>query len=134
MPITYSVSPDGHIIRAVAGGLVTPEEFVAYEIDHAIDKRIKSPVTELFEIRYNALKNITMDEMKKVLKRRKEIKKPHTAHRCAIIVSLYDTYGWDLMKFYEGMTILHSPDAVIVFGDPATASSWLGIEHQFHPE
>ena len=129
MPITYSVSSDGHVIRAIAGGHVTPEEFVDYEIDHAIDKRIKSPVTELFEIRYNALKNITMDEMKKVLERRGENKTPHTIHRCAIVVSPNDTHGWNLAKFYEGMTILHAPESVIVFGDPVVAASWLGIEH-----
>ena len=59
MPIKYSVSHDGHFIHVVASGLVTSQEFVEYEVAHAMDERIKPPVSELLEIESGALRQIT---------------------------------------------------------------------------
>jgi hypothetical protein len=128
MPIEYSVSDDGHCIHAVASEPVTSQEFVDYEIAHAIDGRIRVPVSELFEIRKNSLRNITREDILKVIERRKEIETPHTHHRCGIVVSFNDLHAWDIAKFYEGMSVLHSPEAVIVFGDGRIAKIWLGFE------
>jgi hypothetical protein len=128
MPIEYKVSPDGNFIHAIASGQVTSQEFVDYEIAHAIDKRIKSPVSELLEIRINAFRNVSRDDIAAVFERRKEMVIPHTRHRCAIVVSIGDSHAWNLAKFYEGMAALHSPEAVIVFGDLELAKVWLGIE------
>lgn len=128
MPIDYSVSEDGHFIHAVATEPVTSREFVDYEIAHAIDDRIRVPVSELFEVRRDSLKEITRKDILKVIEKRKEIEKPHTHHRCGIVVSFNDIHSWDIAKFYEGMSTLHSPESVIVFGDDLVAKIWLGIE------
>jgi hypothetical protein len=128
MPITYTIHDGGHFIHARAHGEVSPDEFVDYEIKHAIDERIKPPVSELFEIEPGALKHITMDDMSKVIERRKQIEKKPTPHRCAIVVSLSDDHTWNLAKFYEKMAMLHQPEIVIVFGSVQTARTWLGIK------
>ena len=128
MPIEYLVSRGGHFVHAVATHPVTRQEFIEYEVAHAIDKNIKTPVSELLEIGHGALRHITKDEMSRVLQRRAEIKRLPLPHRCAIVVSYADAHAWDLAKFYEGMVMLHSPDSVIVFGDINTAKLWLGVE------
>jgi hypothetical protein len=128
MPIDYTVSSDGHFIHAVAVEPVSSREFVDYEIEHAMDERIRPPVSELFEIRRNSLKNITRGDIEKVIERRKMLNKAHTKHRCGITVPVDDTRTWDLAKFYEGMSTLHFPEVVIVFGDPRLARVWLGME------
>lgn len=128
MPISYNVRADGHFIHAVAEGPLTPQEFVDYEVAHAIDTRIKPPVSELFEISAEVFKNITMDDMKKVIERRGTIKRLPTPHRCAIVLGSLDEHSWELSKFYEGMVMLHSPETVIVFAHADVAKSWLGIE------
>ena len=128
MAITYEVLNGGHFIHAIASGEVSSEEFIQYEIDHAIDKRIKSPVAELFLIKPNACKHITQDDMRKILERRRAIERPPTPHACAILVSSEDVHAWRLAKFYEGMVTLHYPESVIVFGDEHTARIWLGVE------
>jgi hypothetical protein len=127
MPIEYDVLNDGHFIHAVAKGVVAGEEFVQFEIDHAIDERIQAPVSELFEIQHGALRRITKDDIVRVLDRRREISERPCPHRCAILVSLNDTHGWDLAMFYEGMVTLHFSESVIVFGDERTARIWLGV-------
>ena len=128
MPIEYSVSRGGHFIHAMATYPVTPQEFVEYEVTHAIDKRIKTPLSELLEIGHGALRHITKDDMSRVLQQRAEIKSLPIPHRCAIVVSYGDARTWDLAKFYEGMVMLHSPESVIVFGDINTAKLWLGVD------
>jgi len=128
MPIKYLVSDDGHFIHAVAGGSVTGQEFVEYEIAHAIDKRIKPPVAELFEIQHGALRQVTRNDVSLIMERRKELSTAPTAHRCAMVVSYGNAHAWDIAKFYEGMTILHSPEVVIIFGDSNTAKLWLGFD------
>ncbi len=75
MPITYDILNEGHYIHAVATPPVTSEEFVEYELKHAIDGRVKTPVSELFEIQRGACDNITRDDMSEVLRKRKESKK-----------------------------------------------------------
>lgn len=127
MAITYTVDREGHFIHAIAEGILTSKEFVDYELAHAIDERIRSPVFELLEIRLGACKHITMDDMANVLKRRIEVGRPHTPHRCAIVVYPGDVHAWNLAKFYEGMAMLHSPETVIVFGDDRIARIWLGV-------
>ncbi len=127
MPIEYTVSDDGHFLHVVASGSVTGQEFVEFEIAHASDKRIKSPVAELFEIQYGALRQVTREDVSLVLERRKEPGAAPTAHRCAMVVSYGDAQAWDLARFYEGMAVLHSPEVVIVFGDSNTARLWLGV-------
>jgi hypothetical protein len=111
MPIKYSVSHDGHFIHAVASGLVTGQEFVEYEVAHAIDARIKPPVSELLEVEHGAFRLITTEDVSKALERRKEVQKPPTQHHCAIVVASPNDHAWDLAKFYEGMVNLHFPDA-----------------------
>jgi len=128
MAIEYSVSRDGHFIHAIASGCVTGDEFVEYEVAHAVDSRIKSPVSELLEIQSDALRQITKEDILRVIERRKELSTPHTLHRCAIVVESGGKHTWDLAKFYEGMSILHSLEVVIVFGDSRIARIWLGIE------
>jgi len=130
MPIQYEIKNEGHFIEAIATGLVTSSEFVAYEIDHAIDKRVKAPVFELLEIQYNALKNIQKIDIFEVLSQRKQKERLPVPHRCAIVVSVSDIHGWDLAKFYEGMVNLHSPESVIVFGDKYIALTWLDIKNR----
>ena len=51
-------------------------EFVEFEVAHAIDKRIQAPLSELLEIEHGALAHITKDEMTQVLQRRTEIESP----------------------------------------------------------
>lgn len=127
MPIDYTVAGGGHMIHAVARTPVSGEEFVNYEIAHAMDERIKPPVSELFEIEDGALRGVTKDDVLKVIEGRKRVKRKHISHRCGIVVTGSDTRSWDLAKFYEGMTQLHSPEVVIVFGDRSTARTWLGM-------
>ncbi|MDY6862765.1 MAG: hypothetical protein SV062_07220 [Thermodesulfobacteriota bacterium] len=127
MPIKYNVSPDGHFIHAIANGIITPKEFIEFEVAHGSDKRLKPPVNELLEIEYGACRNINKDDISKVLQRRKEIKDPPTPHRCAIVVSYGDAQSWDIASFYEGMVIVHYPETVIVFGDSRIARTWLGV-------
>ena len=128
MAITYTVDREGHFIHAIAEGVLTSQEFIDYEIAHAIDERIRPPVSELFEIRPGACQHITMDDMSNVLKRRAEVDRKPTPHRCAIVVSPDNSHAWDLAKFFEGMVILHSPETVIVFGDVRRARIWLGVD------
>ncbi|MBN1845725.1 MAG: hypothetical protein JW810_08590 [Sedimentisphaerales bacterium] len=128
MPIDYSVHGQGHYIYAIASGTVTAEEFIAYEVAHAIDERIQTPLYELLEIGHDACRLITRQDVQRVLDRRKEIDRPPTPHRCAIVPSLSDNCAWDLAKFYEGMICLHYPESVIVFADVFTAKTWLGIK------
>jgi len=128
MPITYAVHDGGHFIHAVARGVVQGEEFVEYEVAHAIDESLDPPVSELLEIQHGACRQVTMDDVWCVLERRKYAVRPPTPHRCAIVVSLADEHAWNLAKFYEGMVTLHGPESVIVFGDPHTARMWLEVE------
>jgi hypothetical protein len=128
MPIEYSIFRGGHFVHATATYPVTSQEFIEYEMSHAIHKEIKSPFSELLEIRNNALKHITKDDMSRVLQRKAEIRRLPMPHRCAIVVLYGDTHSWNLAKFYEGMVILHSPESVIVFGNINTAKVWLGVE------
>jgi len=69
MPILYDIYNNGHFIHAVASGIVTADEVVAYEIAHAIDERIKHPVYELLEIRNGACRHITKDDLLRLPKR-----------------------------------------------------------------
>jgi hypothetical protein len=130
MPITYSVSENGRFIHAIAYYPVSNQEFIDYEIAHAIDERIKSPVTELFEIRDNALKKIGKEDIESIINRRKELSKSPVHHKCGIVVSINDTNSWDIAKFYEGMYTLHFPESVIVFGDVHIAMIWLGVKEE----
>jgi hypothetical protein len=134
MPIAYEVHQDGHFIHAVASGVLTGEEFVQYEIDHAKDERIKVPLSELLEIPFGAFKELTEEDVEQVLLRRKTTGSPPTPHRCAIVVPYADGRAWNLAKFYEGMVSLHFPESVIVFGDPRIAKIWLGVEDALSDE
>ncbi len=127
MPIKYVVSPDGHLIHAIASDLVTVEELIEYEVAHAIDDRIKPPVSELLEIQSDAMRQITKADVLRALERRRELTKQHTPHECAIVVSPGGTHAWSLKEYYEGMVVLHSPEMVIVTGNSRTAKIWLGI-------
>jgi len=130
MPITYTVHDGGRFIHAIAKGTISRDEFIEYEIAHATDERINPPVSELIEIESGALKHITMDDVSKVIERRKQIKKGFKPHRCAIVVSLSDDHTWNLAKFYEKMVMLHQPEIVIVFGNLQTAKTWLGVQSE----
>jgi hypothetical protein len=129
MPVMYNVYADGHFIHAVAESPLTPQEFVDYEVAHAIDKRIKPPVSELFEVSATAFQDITMDDMKEVLRRRGEVKLLPVPHRCAIVLGSLNSHSWNLAKFYEGMVMLHSPESVIVFANADVARKWIGFEN-----
>lgn len=128
VPISYSIHHGGHFIHAIATYPVTKEEFIEYEVVHAIDSRITSPLSELFEFSANSLKHITMDDMREVLKRRNEIDRLPLPHRCAITLNSLDEHTWYLAKFYEGMAMLHSPETVIVFANAEVAKKWIGLE------
>jgi len=128
MPITYDIFNDGHYIHAVATRPVTSEEFVEYELNHAIDERVKAPVSEMLEVKQGACDDITMDDMSEVLRKRKESNKSPRPHRCAVVVSPYDAHAWDLAKFYRGMVMLHSEENVIVFATADIAQIWLGVK------
>ena len=128
MPISYSVHHGGHFIHAIAEIPVTRQEFVDYEVAHAIDGRIKPPVSELFEISADAFKHITMDDIREMLKRRSGVDRLLRPHRCAIALCSLDSHSWDLAKFYEGMVMLHSPETVIVFASVAVARKWIEFE------
>ena len=130
MPVEYEVLSDGHFIHAIVKGAVSGEEFVDYEVAHAIDDRIRPPMSELLEIEHGAMRRITKDDLLKAMDRRREIDRRPVPHRCAILVSLNDTHGWDLAMFYEGMATLHFSESVIVFGDERTARTWLGVEFE----
>lgn len=127
MPIRYSVHEGGHFIHAVGESPVTAKEFVEFEVAHAIDDRIREPVSELLEIEADALKGVTMDDMEEVLERRGEIDRLPTRHRCAISLGSLDEHTWSLAKFYEGMAMLHSPETVIVFANADLARKWIGF-------
>jgi hypothetical protein len=127
MPIKYLVSEDGHFIHAVAEGCITKQEFIEYEITHAADSRLKSPVCELLEVKYGAFKVITRDDILKISEKKKKSGLTHKTHRCAVVFNLMDYQAWSLARFYNGMAILHYPENVIVFGDVKTARIWLGV-------
>jgi hypothetical protein len=128
MPIQYSVSDDGHFIHATASGIVTAQEFIEYEIGHAVDERIRTPLSELLVIEPGAFRQIATKDILKVIEQRRDLPEPVVTHRCAIVVAVSDLHAWDLAKFYEGMFRLHYPQVVIVFADPITARIWLGME------
>ena len=132
MPINYEVLNDGHFIHAKTSGKVTGKEFVDFEIAHAVDKRLKPPVKELLEIENDSLKNITENDITKVMDRREKLVNLPNPHRCAIVVSLGDIHGFDLAKYYGGMVSLHYPEDVIIFGDEVVARAWLGIDSPLH--
>jgi len=128
MPITYKVLADGHFIHAIAKPPLTAQEFIDYEVEHALDSRIKLPVSELFEIAADAFRHITMDDMSEVFNRRGTIKQLPAPHRCAIVLGSLDDHSWSLAKLYEGMAVLHSPESVIVFANADVARQWVGFE------
>jgi hypothetical protein len=132
MPISYSVLNNGHFIHAKTSGCVTGQEFVEYEVTHSIDKRVKPPIAELLEIENDSLKNITEQDITKVMDQREKIVNLPNPHRCAIVVSLGDIHAWNLTRYYEGMVTLHFPENVVVFGDVIVARSWLGVDNTFH--
>ena len=72
MPIKYTVLNNGHYIHAVAEEKVSSHEFIKYEIDHATDSKIKSPIVELFEIRPFALDDISQQDIQQILEERKK--------------------------------------------------------------
>ena len=76
MPIEYSVSGDGHFINAVASGHVTAQEFIEYELNHAVDKRIRAPLSELLVIEPGAFRQITTGDISRIIEycRRASIK------------------------------------------------------------
>lgn len=127
MPITYKILMNGHLIHSIAAGKVSKQNFIDYEIQHAKDENLKSPVSELFEIRNGAFDNLSKDDIKNILDAR--INTSHIIHhKCALVVSMNDHKGWDLAKFYENLMMLHQPASVIVFGDIKTAKTWFGIK------
>lgn len=130
MAIEYTISKDGHKIHAIASEPVTSEQFIEYEVSHAINKQATPPIAELFEIKCGALTNVTKEDISEIVERRKQLGTPHARHRCAMVVPYSDAHGWDLAKLYEGMTILHSPEVVIVFGDSQLAKLWLGFDKE----
>jgi hypothetical protein len=129
MPILYRISDNGHFIHAFAEPPVTKEEFMDYEVAHAIDKRIKPPVHELLEIYPDALKDITLEHMKEVLQRRSEVKHLPQPHRCAISIHRIEDHSLNLVKFYRGMIMLHYPAHVNIFANTETAKNWLGLDN-----
>jgi len=132
MPITYSISNNGHFIHAKTSGDVTGQEFIEYEVLHAIDKRLKSPIAELMEIENDSLNIVTESDITKVMDQREKIVNLPHPHRFAIIVSLGDIHAWNLARFYEGMVTLHYPESVVVFGDVFVARAWLGVDYSIH--
>ena len=132
MPISYNVLNDGHFIYAKTSGNVTGQEFVDYEISHAIDKRLRAPISELIELENDSLKFISENDISKIMDQREKIMRLPNPHRCAIIVSLGDIHAWNLARYYEGMVTLHYPEDVIVFGDEVVARAWLGIDSYIH--
>jgi hypothetical protein len=128
MPIQYSVSDDGHFIHTIASGIVTAQEFIEYEIGHAVDKGVRTPLSELLVIEPGAFRRITIEDILRVIERRRDLPESPVTHRCAIVVAVSDLHAWDLAKFYEGMFRLHYPQVVIVFADPVPARVWLGME------
>jgi hypothetical protein len=128
MPVGYSVSGDGHFIDAVASGLVTSQEYIEYELAHAVDKRVKAPLAELLVIEPGAFRQITTGDISRVIERRRDLPELPVTHHCAIVVDVSDYHTRDLAKFYEGMFRLHYPEVVIVFADVVTARLWLGME------
>ena len=79
-------------------------------------------------IESGAFRQITTEDISRVIEQRRDLPEPPVTHRCAIVVAMSDFRAWDLAKFYEGMFRLHYPEVVIVFADPATARIWLGME------
>ncbi len=128
MPITYSVSKDGHFIHAVADGVVTNEDILAYEIEFRDDGRIKPPVKELLEIKPGCEKEFTMEGVADAVKQKEKTLHKNSHHTCAIVVPYEDNSGWDLANFYSTMAQMHFPSSVIVFGDIRIAKTWLGVE------
>ncbi len=127
MPISYKVIDDGHGIIAHAEGTVSAKEFIDYEVAHATDNRIRTPVSELLIIENKALSLITNGDMERILELRLEIEQKPTPHRLGIVIPDSDPHAWNLARFYEGMVELHSPESVIVFGDEVIARTWLGL-------
>ncbi len=128
MPVTYSVIDGGHVVLAVVSAPLSEEEFIEFEINHAIDERLKAPVVELLRIETGALDDISMSAMQRVQELRREVDRRPTPHKCAIVVPYSDGHAWDLAKYYEGMAGLHSPESVIVFGDEKLARVWLAVD------
>ena len=117
MPITYSVSNNGHFIFAKTNGNVTSKEFIDYEVSHAIDKQLKAPISELIEVENDSLKKVTENDLSSIMDQREKIVTLPNPHRCAIVVSLGDIHTWNLARFYGEMVTLHYPESVVVFGD-----------------
>ncbi len=66
--------------------------------------------------------------MRRVHEQRAEMEKKPIPHGCGIVVPYDDDDSWRLVKFYEVMVMLHSPESVIVVGDEGIARTWLGIK------
>ena len=132
MPIAYTISIDGHFIHAKTTGKVSSQEFINYEISHATDKRLKAPISELFEVENDSLKFVNENDISVIMSQREQIKNIPAPHRCAIVVSLGDIHAWNLARFYEEMVTLHYPESVVVFGDNMIARTWLGIGNHSH--
>lgn len=132
MPINYTILNDGHFIYSKTNGNVSSQEFVDFEVAHAIDKRLKPPVAELLEVENDSLKYVSEKDISEVLDQREKIVRLPNPHRCAIVVALGDIHAWNLARFYEGMVSLHYPETVVIFGDIIVARAWLGIDNNIH--
>jgi hypothetical protein len=128
MPIVYSVQAAGHLIQAIASGVVTGDELVAYELAHTADPRIALPLGEILEIQHGVGAQLSRPDLERVVAcRRTPGQPPVPPHRCAIVVSVSDAPGWELAKLYEAMALRQRPEPVIVFADRRTAETWLGL-------
>jgi hypothetical protein len=132
MPISYNVLNDGHFIHAKTSGNVTSQEFIDYEVLHAIDKRLKAPIAELIEVENDSLKYVSENDISQIMDQREKNVSLPNSHRCAIVVSLGDIHAWNLARFYEEMVTLHYPESVVVFGDTMVARTWLGMDDNIH--
>lgn len=132
MPITYSIHKNGHFLHARITPPLAREEFISYEVDHAINEQVRPPLDELMEIERDACRDITEQDMAEIIRQRTAHSRRPIPHHCAIVVAYDDAHTWNLAIFYKVMATLHAPKSVIVFGDLHTARLWLGVTDLFN--
>ncbi|RJQ45898.1 MAG: hypothetical protein C4534_03670 [Gaiellales bacterium] len=121
MPIDFSISDDGHFIETMISGELSCPELVEYEIAHTTDERLRSPLLELLEVSPGSICRLDDGELAAIFECRKENARLFRSHRCVLVISPEDVRAPELNRFFADLTLLHSPEVVVIFGDAPTA-------------
>jgi len=125
MPIEYIVFENEHYVYAKATGTLTPQEIVNYVNNLNREPNLKSGFKELFDVRFIAKSEVTMESFQNIIKKAIADKKRNQMNRLAIVVSKVESF--DRAKHYE-KSVSSDKETVIVFNMLDTAKIWLGVD------